>query len=389
MAGRAGINDQLMLEMVEVLWGKRGNPKEWALRRKELLDVQKIISDVRKSLDSLKQSLKEVKDDIDDINGQILELENRLNEVEQNINDLEAAMDALEGRINSAESALTQLEQDIATISSELGSVGGDVTALQIDVAHLHTDLDALALRVTANEQDITQLEIDVNDLELGLTSLAVTADLNTAVRNKEFQWSNTSTNVPVAGSYGRGWTVASSANDLTQFGIVNTTGQMFVRFRTGGVWGGWVDLVSLRSEPYALQSNPGSTLFPAGAYTAIPFLTNTELSGGITKTGNSTFTVPAAGLYQFELEIRMNGGAANMPPVGAAIGISIDSTTVPTALRAGYSAGGSVSALTILRLTCIERLAAGAQRVPYILNQGAAAYQVVSAVMKIARLSA
>lgn len=143
-----------------------------------------------------------------------------------------------------------------------------------------------------------------------------------------------------------------------------------------------------LQAEPYALQSNPSTTPFPAGAYTAIPFFTNTELTG-ITKTGNSTFTVPTAGLYQFELEVRINGGATSMPPVGTAIGVSFDTTTVPTALREGYSAGVSVSALTVLRLTCIERLAAGAQRVPYILNQGAAAYQVVSAVVKIARLSA
>lgn len=143
-----------------------------------------------------------------------------------------------------------------------------------------------------------------------------------------------------------------------------------------------------LQAEPYALQSNPGTTPFPSGAYTAIPFFTNTELTG-ITKTGSSTFTVPTAGLYQFELEVRINGGATSMPPVGTAIGISFDTTTVPTTLRAGYSAGVAVSALTVLRLTCVERLAAGAQRVPYILNQGAAAYQVASAVLKIARLSA
>lgn len=389
LGARAGIGGGIANERLEILWGVRGNPREWALRRGELIDIQKIIAEVRKSLDSLKQALQEVKEDIDDINGQILEIENRLNAVEQAITDLETAMDTLETRIHNAESALTQLEQDIATITAELGSVGGDVTALQIDVAHLQTDLTALTARVAANELDITQLEIDVNELELGLSSLTVTADLNTAVRNKEFQWSNTSTNTPVAGSYGRGWTIASSANDLTQVGIINTTGQMFVRFLTGGAWGGWSDIVSLRAEPYAMQSNPGATPFPAGAYTAIPFFTNTELSGGITKTGNSTFTVPVAGVYRFELEVRMNGGATSMPPVGTAIGISFDTTTVPTVLRAGFSAGVAVSALTILRLSCTERLAAGAQRVPYILNQGAAAYQVASAVLKIARLSA
>lgn len=389
LGSRAGLTNQLATEKLEILWGSRGNPREWALRRGELLDVQKVIAEVRKSLDSLKQALQEVKDDIDDLNAQILLIEQRLNEAEQNINDLETAMDALEQRIDDAETALTQLEADIAAISAELGNVGGDVTQLQIDVSHLQTDLTALTARVTAAEGDITNLELDVNDLELGLPSLAVTADLNTAVRNKEFQWSNTSTNTPVAGSYGRGWTLASSGNDLTQIGIINTTGQTYVRFRTGGTWGSWADLMSLRAEPFALQSNTGATPFPATAYTAIPLFTSTELSGGITKTGNSTFTVPQAGLYQFELEVRINGGATNMPPVGTAIGLSIDTTTVPTSLRAGYSAGDAVAALTILRLVCTERLAAGAQRVPYIYNGGAAAYQVVSATFKITRLSA
>lgn len=389
LGSRGGAGGQLDREKLEVLWGSRGNPREWALRRGELIDVQKVIAEVRKSLDSLKTALQEVKDDIDQINLQITAIENRLNEVEQNINDLETAMDALEQRIDDAEGALTQLEADIATITAELGNVGGDVTQLQIDVSHLQTDLTALTGRVTTAEGDITNLELDVNELELGLPSLAVTADLNTAVRNKEFQWSNTSTNTPVAGSYGRGWTIASSANDLTQIGIINSTGQTFVRFRTGGTWSAWVDLISLRAEPYALQSNPGTTPFPATAYTAIPLFTSTELSGGITKTGNSTFTVPQAGLYQFELEVRMNGGATSMPPVGTAIGLSIDTTTVPTSLRAGYSAGDAVAALTVLRLVCTERLAAGAQRVPYIYNGGAAAYQVASATLKITRLSA
>lgn len=389
LGSRGGLTNQLATEKLEILWGSRGNPREWALRRGELIDVQKVIAEVRKSLDSLKTALQEVKDDIDQINLQITAIENRLNEVEQNINDLETAMDALEQRIDDAEGALTQLEADIATITAELGNVGGDVTQLQIDVSHLQTDLTALTGRVTTAEGDITNLELDVNELELGLPSLAVTADLNTAVRNKEFQWSNTSTNTPVAGSYGRGWTIASSANDLTQIGIINSTGQTFVRFRASGTWSAWVDLISLRAEPYALQSNPGTTPFPATAYTAIPLFTSTELSGGITKTGNSTFTVPQAGLYQFELEVRMNGGAANMPPVGTAIGLSIDTTTVPTSLRAGYSAGDAVAALTVLHLVCTERLAAGAQRVPYIYNGGAAAYQVASATLKITRLSA
>ena len=365
MAGRAGVGGQLATEKLEILWGSRGNPREWALRRSELVDVQKIIAEVRKSIESLKTALQEVKDDIDDINAQITQIETRLNEVEQNINDLETAMDALEQRILDAEGALTQLEADIATISTELGNVGGDVT----------------------------QLELDVNELELGLPSLTVTSDLNAAVRNKEFQWSNTSTNTPVAGSYGRGWTVASSANDLTQFGVINTTGRTYVRFRTGGVWGVWQDLASLQAAPYADQVNPAATSFPAGAYTAIPFFTSNELSGGITKTSNTIFTVPQAGIYMFELGIKVVGGGSGQPPGGTLLGISTDTTTVPTSLRTGYSAAGVVSmganSTTLIRLVCMERLAAGAQRVVYFYNSGSGEYQLANAGVKITRLSA
>ena len=324
--GRAGINNNVLIEKVEVLNGDRGNKQKRAVRLEEL--------------------------------------------------------DALKKTLSQSSSGGGASDADMLAIRQQLVSIGGQITTIQ-------QALNADDLDISNLMADMTAVEAAISDLQAGFATLPVTADLNTAVKNKAFQWSNTSTNTPVAASYGRGWTIASSANDLTQIGIVNTTWQMFVRYRTGSTWGAWQDIVSLRAEPYALQSNPGATLFPASAYTAIPFFTNTELSGGITKTGNSTFTVPVAGLYQFELEVRMNGGATSMPPVGTAIGISFDTTTVPTALRAGYSAGVAVSALTVLRLTCVERLAAGAQRVPYILNQGAAAYQVASAVLKIARLSA
>lgn len=393
LGSRGGAGGLLDREKLEVLWGSRGPERNWALRRGELLDVQKIIAEVRKSVESLKQALKEVKDDIDEINAQITEIETRLNQVEQNINDLEAAMDALETRIDDAESALTQLEADIAAISTELGNVGGDVTQLQIDVSHLQTDLTALTARVTAVEGDITTIEIDINELELGLPSLTVTADLNTAVRNKEFQWSNTSTNTPVAGSFGRGWTLASSANDLTQIGIINTTGQTYVRFRTGGTWGAWQNLDAMYAAPFADVINPGATPFPAAAYTPIPFFTTNELSGGITLTSNTTFTVPAAGIYLFEMGVRIVGGGASQPPPGTLLGISTDGTTTPTVLRAGYSNTGVIStgtgATTLIRLVCMERLAAGAQRRVYLYNSGGAAYQLQNAGAKITRLSA
>lgn len=396
MAGRAGINNNIFTERLEVLWGARGNPREWALRRGELVDVQRIIADVRKSLDDLKKSLQAVKDDIDAINVQIAAIELRLNEAEQAINDMEAELDALDTRIDAAEASLTQIETSVsaintqlAHINTEIGSIGGDVTALQNSINALQNTVSGMQTSITGINQDITELQLDVANLEAGDASLPVLADLNTALRNHNFQWSNTSTNTPIAGSSGRGTTIASSANDLTQLGIINATGQMFVRYRSGGTWSAWQDVVAARAEPYAVQSNPGATPFPANAYTAIPFFTNVEISGGITVSSSKTFTVPIAGLYQFELEVRANGGLTGMPVIGAPLGLSIDGVTVPTSLRPGYSAAYQVQTTTIMRLVCTERLAAGAQRVAYLLNQGMASYQVASAMIKITRLSA
>lgn len=393
--GRAGVNGGIANERLEILWGSRGNPREHALRRGELVDLQRVIEETKKSLKDLRQALEQVKNDIDDLNTAVANLEDQLQTLQGRIDaaedallELEGMIAAIEGRLTAIDTNILTLQTDVSHLQTDVAALQGDIGSVTTDVAFLQTELTALTARVSATEADITLLELDVNELELGLPSLTVTADLNTAVRNKEFQWSNTSTNTPVAGSYGRGFTMASSSNDLTQVGIINTTGQMFVRFRTGGAWSAWQDIVSLRAEPFALQSNPGATPFPATSYTAIPLFTSTELTG-ITKTGNSTFTVPLAGLYQFELEVRVNGGATSQPPVGTAIALSIDGTTVPTGLRAGYSAAAVTAATTILRLECTERLAAGAQRVPYILNQGGAAYQVASAVLKITRLSA
>ncbi|WP_052246242.1 pyocin knob domain-containing protein [Leclercia adecarboxylata] len=329
----------------------------------------------------------QVKNDQQD--AQLLDHEIRLG-------NAEAQLQNHETRITSAEAAIVSLDGRVTAAESDIAFLTNELIALQGDVSDLQTNLSTLTDRVTVNEGDISSLEIEVNDIEsevvelqLGMPDLGVTANLNTAVRNKEFQWLPTSLNIPQAASWGRGWTVASGPGDLTQFAVVNGTGQIYVRFMTSGVFGGWLDLISLRSSPFALLSNPASTSFPAGAYTAIPFYTETEMSGGIMKMGNSTFIAPSAGLYQFEVEVRMNGGQANMPPVGTIIGLSIDSAVAPGSLRPGYSAAEVIAATTIIRLNCTERLTAGAQRVAYIFNPGPAAYQAGNATIKITRLSA
>lgn len=139
---------------------------------------------------------------------------------------------------------------------------------------------------------------------------------------------------------------------------------------------------------PFALMSNPGATPFPASSYMAIPFYTNGEQSG-ITVSSSNTFNIPSDGLYMFDLEIRINGGATSQPPVGTSIAVTLDGTTTPKALRAGYSVAEAVKALSVFRLVCVERLVKGDARRAWVLNQGTAAYQVTSAIMKAVRLGA
>lgn len=318
MVQRAGQNLQLLLEKVEILYGTRGNPRDWALRRGELVDVQKIIADVRKSLDDLKKSLQQVKEDIDQINVHIAELEGRLSNAEQAINDLDRALAALEIRIHDAESSLTQLESEITRVNGEIGQIGGDLQGVQADIASIHGAIAQINGTIGSIETNITDIESDINAMSNQIT--AITAEL---------------------------------------------------------------------SSVFLLYSNPGATPFDSKVFRAIPFYTIGENTGGVALTSNTRFTVAKAGVYQFELEVRINGGAANMPPLATPVGMSIDTTTVPTGMRAGYSVADEVKGRTIIRLVCMERLAAGAQRVAYFYNDGAAAYQVASAVIKIVRISA
>lgn len=217
--------------------------------------------------------------------------------------------------------------------------------------------------------------------------------DLNLVLRGVFFSWSNTTLNIPVASSYGRGFCIASDPQNITQFAIVNGTGAIWMRFSTtvtGAIsWGAWTALNTGGSAlPFGNWNNPGTTPFTTGVYTPIPFYTPVEATG-ITLTSNTNFTVAAAGLYEFEVEVRVNGGATNMPTVGSLLGVSINDATTPTALRAGYSGITPVAAVTVLRFTCVERLTAGAVRKAYLYHNSAAASQVVSAVLKITRLGA
>lgn len=77
-----------------------------------------------------------------------------------------------------------------------------------------------------------------------GGTYTNVTANLNNAINGGFFSWNNTSTNTPVAASYGRGMTLPSSTGYLTQVGIINGTSKVYIRYQNGALptdWSPWV----------------------------------------------------------------------------------------------------------------------------------------------------
>lgn len=227
---------------------------------------------------------------------------------------------------------------------------------------------------------------------QYGITAAFSTAaaDLNDVVRGQFFTWSAATTNLPVGSSYGRGFAIASDADNVTQFAVVNGTGAMYIRYKTTGTWGAWAQAGGSSGGaalPFLMYSNPGSTPFPTVAFTAIPFYTKNEDSTGLTMASNTTITAAAAGLYDFEVEVRINGGATGSFPVGTSVGISIDGATTPTTMRMGYSVADAVQTQFILRLNCRERLAANATRKVYLYNWGTGSYTITSAVVKVTRV--
>lgn len=273
-------------------------------------------------------------------------------DVQQIISDVRKSLDDLR-------KSLQQIKSDIDQINFHLSEVENRLNAAEQAINELDTELAALVLRINQAESSLAHLESAIATVNGQITSIGGGLQaLQTDISNLQNDVSGLHSSVTTMG------------NDIAQIKVdINTLS---------------VELQSV----FCMHSNPGATPFPAGVFTAIPFYTPGE-STLIVLTSNRTFTVSKSGLYQFELEVRMNGGAENMPPVGTGIALSIDTTTVPTSPRAGYAVADQVKTLTILRLVCVERLTANAQRVAYILNQGAAAYQVVSAVIKITRISA
>lgn len=75
----------------------------------------------------------------------------------------------------------------------------------------------------------------------IGATYTTAVSNLNSIVKGQMFNWDNTTTNTPVTSSYGRGICIPSGTGYVTQIGIINDTGAMYVRFQSNSTWSAWI----------------------------------------------------------------------------------------------------------------------------------------------------
>lgn len=142
---------------------------------------------------------------------------------------------------------------------------------------------------------------------QYGLTATYTTqaTDLNLVVRGAFFNYSGAATggtaNIPVAGTYGRGFCIPSGDGYATQFAIENDTGKCYVRFQTAGTWGTTWTLIGPSSG-----GGGGGTTVPA-AYMAADV--NSISSTAAVSLGFAGTVLPANNsLYMFKAVILTQG---------------------------------------------------------------------------------
>lgn len=282
-------------------------------------------------------------------------------------------------------SAVTMYEKtsggwsSLVTLSG--GGGGGGVT--------FATDEQAQAGKETSVALSPANLAAVLNGLALGSTYLNSATDLNKALTNNAFAWANTTLNIPVSGTYGRGYTFASSTTDATQIAIVNGTGKRYIRFMNAGKWdSAWTDLDALLTQPYCSWTNPGGATFTTGVWAKVGLYTKGEDLNGMSN--GTTFTAPSAGIYQFELYVQVTVGATNGPKAGTVVMLQTAvSSSTPTAVRAGCCGSVIAGTLSVLTVTFTERLAKGETRSLYITHNNGTNMALTAAAMKATRISA
>ena len=134
-------------------------------------------------------------------------------------------------------------------------------------------------------------------------TYVAASTNLNNVVKGQMFNWNDTTTNTPVAGSYGRGICIPAGTGYVTQIGIINDTGKMYVRFQSGATtWSAWILI-----GPSASGGGGGGTVISTAYMPADkPLNAASEVALGFTGTVLPTNNM----LYAFKAILKTQGPA-------------------------------------------------------------------------------
>lgn len=180
-----------------------------------------------------------------------------------------------------------------------------------------------------AQRNDVAATPVNVREFmeQYGFTSSYMndSTDLNTITgatdRTVCFGFNATTTNIPIAGSYGRGFMIAGGGNYSTQIAIINTTGEIYQRFHNGNSWSNWKLSAGDAQAIYAKLAYCETTLgTPDDATTAQTVAMNGFIQLNVLKAddpgnnfNNTThkYTVPFTGLYRITVKLRPVGGQA------------------------------------------------------------------------------
>jgi hypothetical protein len=176
----------------------------------------------------------------------------------------------------------------------------------------------AQAQAATSNLVLMTPAKVREYLEQFGLTATYTTtvADLNTAVKGQFFNYSNTTTNIPTASTYGRGITLPAGDGYVTQIAVENDTAKMYVRYQSGAsTWSAWTQIG-------ASSGGSASVMGASGTTHAAGLAPDPGATAGTTKflREDATWAVPPAG----------SGGGSATPCVyqGADKTINSSSTT-------------------------------------------------------------
>lgn len=182
---------------------------------------------------------------------------------------------------------------------------------------------EAQAAAITGKFTSPARVREYLEGLGLGASFMNLATDLNSVLKNVPFVFGQDTLHIPATGAWGRGFTVASDQDNLTQFAIINSTGQVWMRFKTAGTWGNWSQLPS--GKPVlCMYNNPGGASYSATTWNILKLYTKVDDDHAAYSSTTGLFTVPETGNYRITATVQ-GATAANTIYLALAINGAAD----------------------------------------------------------------